>query len=101
MGVYRPQKKWSATALLKSTRKLYRDNTLQWKSVAQEQAITTVISWTKQVVVVMATGEGKSLLFILSCILPDAGVTILVLSLVSLRGDLLRHVQELGIDHLV
>ncbi|KUJ17843.1 uncharacterized protein LY89DRAFT_668065 [Mollisia scopiformis] len=49
----------------------------------------------------MATSEGKSLLFMLPCILPDARVTILVLLLVFLRGDLLRRVRELGIDHLV
>ncbi|KUJ06625.1 uncharacterized protein LY89DRAFT_555096, partial [Mollisia scopiformis] len=49
----------------------------------------------------MAISEGKSLLFILPCILPNARVTILVLPLVSLRGDLLRRVRELGIDHLV
>jgi superfamily II DNA helicase RecQ len=36
----------------------------------------------------------------LPCTLPDAGVTVLVLPLVSLRGDLLRRVRELGIDHL-
>ncbi|KUJ06212.1 uncharacterized protein LY89DRAFT_603686, partial [Mollisia scopiformis] len=47
------------------------------------------------------TSEGKSLLFILPCILPNARVTILVLPLMSLRGDLLRRVRELGIDHLV
>jgi hypothetical protein len=34
-------------------------------------------------------------------ILANARVTILVLPLVFLRGDLLRRVQELGIDHLV
>jgi hypothetical protein len=34
-------------------------------------------------------------------ILPDTGVTILVLLLVFLQRDLLRRVQELGIDHLV
>ena len=58
-------------------------------------------SWTEQVVVIMATGEGKSLLFMLPCIIPDAGETILVLPLVSLRGDLLRRVGELGTDYLV
>jgi superfamily II DNA helicase RecQ len=49
----------------------------------------------------MATSKGKNLLFILPCILPDTGVTILVLPLVSLQGDFLRRVRELGIDHLV
>ena len=101
MGVYRPRKKWSAAALLKGARKLYQDDALQWRSPAQERAMTVVMSWTEQVIVVMATGEGKSLLFMLPCILPDAGVTILVLPLVSLRGDLLRRVRDLGIDHVV
>jgi hypothetical protein len=101
MGVYRPWKKWSVTALLKSARKLYWDDALQWKSIAQERAMTTVMSWTEQVVVIMAISEGKSLLFMLPCILPDIRVTILVLPLVSLRGDLLHQVRELGIDHLV
>jgi superfamily II DNA helicase RecQ len=89
MGVYWPRKKWSIAALLKSVRKLYRDDALQWKLTTQERAMTTVMSWTEQVVVIMATSEGKSLLFMLPCILLDARVTILVLPLVSLRGDLL------------
>jgi superfamily II DNA or RNA helicase len=101
MGVYRPRTKWAAAALLKGARKLYRNAALQWKCAAQERAMATVMSWTEQVVVVMATGEGKSLLFMLPCVLPDAGVTILVLPLVSLRGDLLRRVRELGIGHLI
>lgn len=45
--------------------------------------MTTIMSWTRQVVVIMATGKGKSLLFMLPCILPNAGVMILVLPDVS------------------
>jgi superfamily II DNA helicase RecQ len=99
--VYWLWKKWLITALLKSARKLYQDDALQWKSITQERAMTTIMSWTKQVIVIMATSEGKSLLFMLPCILLNAKVTILVLPLVSLRGDLLRQVQELRINHLV
>lgn len=63
--------------------------------------MTTIMSWTEQVVVILPTEAEKSLLFMLPCILPDAGVTILVLPLVSLQGDLLRRVQELRINHFV
>ena len=101
MGVRRPRKRWSAAALLRRARELYRDDALRWKSAAQERAMATIMSGTEQVVVVMATGEGKSLLFMLPCTLPDAGVTILIVPLVSLRGDLLRRVEELEIKHLV
>ena len=36
----------------------------------------------------------------LPCTLPDAGITILIVPLVSLRCGLLRRLNELGIDHL-
>lgn len=45
----------------------------------QERAIVTVMSGSEQVVVVLGTGEGKSMLFMLPCVLPDTGITILIL----------------------
>lgn len=101
MGVYRPRKPWSAEALLGGLRKLYSNQYMEWKSAEQEQAVTLIMSWTEQVVAVLPTGAGKSLLFMLPCTLPDAGITILVVPLVSLRGDLLRRLEELGIEHLI
>lgn len=100
MGVYRPRKPWSAEALLGGARKLFNQNKLKWKSAEQEQTMTMIMSWTEQVVAVLPTGAGKSLLFMLPCTLPDAGVTILVVPLVSLRADLLRRLRELRIDHI-
>ena len=100
MGVYRPRKLWSAEALRGAMRKLYGGASLDWKSIEQEQALTAIMSWKEQVVAILPTGAGKSLLFMLPCTLPDAGVTVVVVPLVSLRGDLLRRVKELGIDHL-
>ena len=86
---------------MKGARQLYIDEALQWKSAMQERAAVTVMSGSEQVVVVLGTGEGKSLLFMLPCVLPDAGIIILILPLVSLRGDLLRRVRELAIDHWI
>ncbi|KAK6439524.1 hypothetical protein LTR95_004275 [Oleoguttula sp. CCFEE 5521] len=100
MGVYKPRKPWSAEALLGEARKLFGNDKLEWKSAQQEQAITTIMSSADQVVVILSTGAGKSLLFMLPCTLPDAGTTILVVPLISLRGDLLRRVAELEIDYL-
>lgn len=81
-------------------RKLYGNKEAGWKSVEQEQALATIMSWTEQVVAILPTGAGKSLLFMLPCTLPDAGVTILIVPLVALHGDMLRRVREMKIDHL-
>lgn len=97
MGTYRRRTAWTSKALLQQARALYKDDALRWKSAAQERAMAVVTSRAEQVVIVLGTGEGKSLLFMLPCVLPGAGVTVLVLPLVSLRGDLLRRVRELGI----
>ena len=100
MGVYRPRKPWSSEALLEGVRQLHGDPQMGWKSPEQEHAMTTIMSWTEQVVIVLPTGAGKSLLFMLPGTLPDAGITVLVVPLVSLRGDLLRRLREMNIDHL-
>ena len=100
IGVYRPRKLWSAEALLGGMQKLYQSKEMRWKSAEQEQALTTIMSWTEQVVAILPTGAGKSLLFMLPCTLADARITVLVVPLVSLRGDLIRRVTELQINFL-
>lgn len=100
LGTYRPRKPWSAEALLGAMKKLYGEKEAGWKSAEQEHALTTIMSWTEQVVIILPTGAGKSLLFMLPCTLPDAGVTILIVPLVSLHGDMLRRIKEMSIDHL-
>lgn len=99
-GIYRPRKPWSSEALLGGLKKLYGNKEAGWKSCEQEKALTTIMSWTEQVVAILPTGAGKSLLFMLPCTLPDAGVTILIVPLVSLHGDMLRRAREMKIDHL-
>lgn len=73
---------------------------MTWRCPEQEQALEMIMSGREQVVAVLPTGSGKSLLFMLPCTLPGAQVTILIVPLVSLRGDLLRRMHGLGIDHL-
>ncbi|KAK3070779.1 hypothetical protein LTR53_009840, partial [Teratosphaeriaceae sp. CCFEE 6253] len=58
------------------------------------------MSWTEQVVVVLPTGAGKSLVFMLPPTLTDPGITVLVVHSLALRGDLLRRLRELTIDPL-
>ena len=50
--------------------------------------------------VVIGTGEGKSILFMLpaACAAAAGGLTVVVVSLVSLRGDIKDRCDELGIE---
>ncbi|KAK0828412.1 hypothetical protein LTR03_016539 [Friedmanniomyces endolithicus] len=71
-----------------------------WKSDEQRDALLTIMSWTEHIVAVLLTGAGKSLLFMLLCTLPNAGVTVLVVPLIPLYGDMLRRLLELKINYL-
>ncbi|KAK0335655.1 hypothetical protein LTR94_011910 [Friedmanniomyces endolithicus] len=100
-GIYKPRESWSSGPLFQELRRLYYQSPdMQWKSKEQERALATMMMWQEQIIAILPTGGGKSMLFMLPCTLPEAGVTILVVPLVALRGDLLRRVRELGIDHL-
>lgn len=99
MGTYCRRREWTLGALLAGARRLYRDDGLQWRSPAQERAIAAVTSRAKQVVIVLGTGAGKSLLFMLLCTLDRASTTILILPLVSLWGDLACRATEMGIEY--
>lgn len=48
-------------------------------------------------VVVMATGGGKSLTFMLPAACDPGGTTVVVVPLIVLRQDMKRHCQQLGI----
>jgi superfamily II DNA helicase RecQ len=100
LGIHKPRKPWSAEALLGGLKGSYGNQGARWKSNEQEQALTAIMSWTEQIVAILPTGAGKSLLFMLPCTFPEAGITILVVPLVSLHIDMLRRVRELKIDHL-
>ena len=55
---------------------------------------------TKQVVVILPIGARKSLLFMLLYTLPNARITILIVPLVLLYGDMLQRIKEIKIDYL-
>jgi superfamily II DNA helicase RecQ len=100
-GTYRRRPQWTATEIRQGAQRLFQDTKFEWRSPEQERAITTVLSGAEQVVAILPTGAGKSMLFLLPCTLPGAGVTIVIVPLVSLRADLLRRIGKLGIEHLV
>jgi superfamily II DNA helicase RecQ len=65
---------------------------------AQQVGIHTILRGESPVVIVMPTGGGKSLMFILPAACDNAGLTIVVVPLLSLRQDLLRRCELAGLQ---
>ena len=79
---------------------LYENNSATFKTENQEAAIKTVISGVPEVIAVLKTGEGKSLLFFLPSQLPSARTTVVVLPLVVLKEEMVLRCQKFHIDPL-
>jgi hypothetical protein len=71
------------------------------RSEGQWDALTRVVEGIGQLVVVLPTGGGKSLLFQLPSVLEGAGVTVVIVPLVVLRQDLAAKCRRLGLSHTV
>ena len=64
----------------------------------QERAIQAVMQGRSPILVIMGTGAGKSLVFMLPAFCSSGGTSIVVVPLVSLQGDLKRRCDESGIS---
>jgi superfamily II DNA helicase RecQ len=77
---------------------LYNDDNTDFRTPAQRNTIETILSGVGEVVAILATGEGKSLAFMLPSRLPGAGTTVVILPLVALRHDMIRRCEQLGLE---
>ncbi|OLL26208.1 ATP-dependent DNA helicase Q5, partial [Neolecta irregularis DAH-3] len=89
---------WSAEEVDIALCKLYGKDS-NFKSYGQKQALMEIVSGTSQIIVILPTAGGKSLLFILPSVLHGSGTTILILPLVALRQDMERRLKELEIPY--
>lgn len=53
----------------------------QYRSSRQQQAMEYILAGSSQVLAILRTSEGKSLLYLLPCQLPGAGTTVVILPL--------------------
>ena len=84
---------YSAADLLAIARRLYNIPDIQLRVPEQRDGLLAVMGPhpAEQVVLVIGTGSGKSLIFIVGMSVTDTRITILVLLIVILRGDILKH----------
>jgi superfamily II DNA helicase RecQ len=64
----------------------------------QEAGLRVIMRGEEQVVVVMGTGSGKSLLYMLPAVCSPDGLTILVVPIVALKDDQKRRCKEAGLE---
>ena len=94
---------YSEADLLAVARKLHNTPDLQFRVPGQRNSVLAIMGPqpAEQVVLVIGTGSGKTLVVMIGAAIADAGTTILVLPMVALRGDMLRRFHEVGIQPLI
>jgi Lhr-like helicase len=94
---------YSQADLVAVARKLYQNPSLQLRAPGQRDGLLATLGpqSAEQVVLILGTGSGKSLIFMVGASVADARTTILVVPMIALRGDLLRRCLLVGIRPLI
>lgn len=105
--IKRSQRRKTATCseadLLTVARRICSQPKLQFRVPGQRAALLAVLGRcpAEQAVVVLGTGSGKTLIFMVGAALADAKTTILIVPLVALRNDLLSRLRRSGFQPLI
>ena len=67
----------------------------------QINVMQMVLNGVRQVVVILGTGEGKSLLYMLLSRLISAGTMVVILLLISLKQNMIHHCKKMCLDYKV
>ncbi|KAL5611084.1 hypothetical protein FOBRF1_007201 [Fusarium oxysporum] len=84
-----------------AARRLHNDPELQLRRPGQRDAMLATMGprAPEQVIVVLATGSGKTLVFMVGATLAGAETTILILPTVALRGNMLGRLDKVALKH--
>ncbi|RHZ43201.1 uncharacterized protein CDV56_101253 [Aspergillus thermomutatus] len=92
----RSRRRWRMEQAMEVLQRMYGPDARYW-SDGQEQAMQHIVAGAGQVLAILRTSEGKSLLYLLPCQLPGAGTTVVILPLVVLKDEMQRRCAEAGI----
>jgi superfamily II DNA helicase RecQ len=96
---YRVRPLAKAAVLQRVAQRLHGDSTLTLRRPGQRNAMLAMLGprASEQVVVVLGTGSGKSLLLMVGAAMEGAGTTIVILPTVALRTNMIQRVRGMGI----
>ncbi|TKA60633.1 hypothetical protein B0A49_13140 [Cryomyces minteri] len=90
-----------AAVIERAMQKALQRSDVSYRSDEQKSAMETILGWQRTpLVVVLPTGGGKSLLFMVPACLDDPGVTVVVVPYRALIGDLVDRARKAGIDSM-
>jgi superfamily II DNA helicase RecQ len=89
-----------AERMSKALQTMYGANA-KFKTTEQREAVIRTAMGTNQLFVILPTGQGKSLTFMLPAMQSHAQTTIIITPLVSLAEDMLRRCKSTGIDAIL
>jgi superfamily II DNA helicase RecQ len=92
----RTRRRWRMEQATEVLQRMYGPDA-RYRSDGQEQAMQHIVAGAGQVLAILRTSEGKSLLYLLPCQLPGAGTTVVILPLVVLKDEMQRRSAEAGI----
>jgi hypothetical protein len=81
-------------------RNLYGED-WRWKSEEQRDAVDKTIAGISPLFIILPTGGGKTLSFMVAAKMKRAGVTVIVTPLIALGEDLVRRFKEVGLDTIL
>ena len=88
-----------AAVLQQVAQRLYGDSTLTLRRPGQRNAMLAILGpkASEQVIVVLGTGSGKSLILMVAAAMEGARTTVVILPTVALRTNMIQRVQAMGI----
>jgi len=92
-----PIHQWSEEKVLQTIQHLVKKANVSWTSNQQRDALMTVLNTKRDVLTILTTGSGKSMLAIVPAILEHNEITVLVLPLKSLVVDYIRKLTEMEV----
>lgn len=97
--VSQTETEWSEEVIVGGLRSLLGVD-VEWQSEKQAESMRTIMRLREgeTAIIVLPTGAGKSILFMLPAILRDGGTSIVVVPFVALMEDLISRAHEMGVD---
>ncbi|RAL58160.1 hypothetical protein DID88_002364 [Monilinia fructigena] len=100
---FRQRQGYSEEDLLQVAQRLFSSVPFQFRQPGQRRGVLTTFGTTfhEQVILILGTGSGKTLIPMLSASLADASTTIMIIPMVALRIDMIKRFNAVGIPSVV